>query len=274
MGRRSRSRRAQGGQQCRLTIHRDRPFEQAARDEESLFYRVPMITLVLLPGMDGTGIFFEDFAAAVQPDFKPLIVAYPNDPSLGYAELERLVRAALPHDEPFLVLGESFSGPIAISIAASNPPGLLGLILCVTFARNPHPLLPLVSVILRPFPAGRVPIFIQQETLFGRFASSRLRAKLRALRLLVSAKTLRARTEAIASVDVSARLARVTVPTLYLRAKNDRLVSHASYDHIKKTLPGAEVAELDAPHLLLQTVPQGAFAAIRNFVGSRITISN
>ena len=233
-----------------------------------------MITLVLLPGMDGTGIFFEDFAAAVRLDFKPVIVAYPNDPSLGYAELELLVRAALPRDEPFLLLGESFSGPIAISIAASNPAGLLGLILCVTFARNPHPLLPLVSAILRPFPAGRVPTFIQQRTLFGRFVSPRLRAKLGRLRPLVSAKTLKARTEAIASIDVSAHLARVTVPTLYLRAKNDRLVSRASYNHIKKTLPCVAVAELDAPHLLLQTVPQEAFAAIRNFVGDRIKISN
>jgi pimeloyl-ACP methyl ester carboxylesterase len=188
--------------------------------------------------------------------------------------LELLVRAALPHDEPFLVLGESFSGPIAISIAASNPPGLLGLVLCVTFARNPHPLLPLVSAILRPFPAGRVPIVIQQRTLFGRFASLRLHAKLRELRTLVSAETLRARTEAVASIDVSERLSCVTVPTLYLRAKNDLLVSRASCDHIKKTLPSVEVVELDAPHLLLQTVPQEAYAAIRGFVSKRIEISN
>jgi pimeloyl-[acyl-carrier protein] methyl ester esterase len=233
-----------------------------------------MITLVLLPGMDGTGIFFEDFAAALQPDFTPVIVRYRNDPLLGYAELEPLARAALPRDEPFLILGESFSGPIAISIAASHPPGLLGLILCVTFARNPHRLLPLVTAILRPFPAGRVPLFLQQRTLFGRFASPRLRAKLCELRRLVSATTLRTRTEAIASIDVSARLRRVTVPTLYLRAKNDRLVSRASCDHVRKILPGVEVAELDAPHLLLQTVPDEASAAIRDFVRRRIKISN
>ncbi len=224
--------------------------------------------------MDGTGIFFEDFAAAVTPEFKPVIVAYPDDASLGYAELEPFARAALPHDEPFLILGESFSGPIAISIAASNPPGLLGLILCVTFARIPHPLLPLASRILKPFPAGRVPRFILHGNLFGRFSSARLRAKLRELRTLVSSKTLKARTEAVASIDVSAQLSRVTVPVLYLRARNDRVVSRAACDHIRKVLPGVEVAELDAPHLLLQTVPQDALAAIKAFVGNRIKISN
>jgi len=178
-----------------------------------------MLTLVLLPGMDGTGIFFEDFAAALQPEFKPIIVRYPNDPSLGYAELEAFARAALPHDEQFLVLVESFSGPIAISIAASNPPGLFGSLLCVTFARNPHPLLPLVTAILKPLPAWRVPRFIQQPNLFGRFDSPYLRSKLRRVRGLVWQKTLKSRLEAVASIDVSDKLRRVTIPTLYLRAK-------------------------------------------------------
>lgn len=233
-----------------------------------------MITLVLLPGMDGTGVLFEDFAAAVRHEFKPVIVSYPNDPSLGYAELEPLARAALPHDEPFLVLGESFSGPIAISIAASNPRGLLGLILCCTFARNPHPLLPLATAILRPFPAGRVPSFILHRNLFGRFSSARLRGKLRHVQTLISPATLKGRTAAVAAVDVSAELSRVTVPMLYLRALHDRVVSHASCDYITKIRPVVEVAEFDAPHLLLQTVPQAALTSIRKFVSSRVQNPN
>jgi pimeloyl-ACP methyl ester carboxylesterase len=233
-----------------------------------------MLTLVLLPGMDGTGVFFEDFAAALHPEFEPIIAAYPDDPSLGYVELEALARAALPQNEPHLILGESFSGPIAISIAASNPPGLLGLILCVTFARSPHPLLPLVSAILKPLPAWRVPRFIQQPNLFGRFNSPYLRAKLRKVRSLVSQKTLKARLEAVASVDVSEKLRRVTVPTLYLRGKSDCVVSRASCDFIRKIHPSVVVAELDAPHLLLQTVPQAAKSAIERFVANRINSLN
>jgi pimeloyl-ACP methyl ester carboxylesterase len=233
-----------------------------------------MLTLVLLPGMDGTGVFFEDFAAAIRPDFKPIIVAYPNDPTLGYAELEPIARAALPHNEPFLILGESFSGPIAISIAPSNPPGLVGVILCVTFARNPHPLLPLVTAILRPLPAVRVPRFIQHRNLFDQFDSPRLRAKLRDVRRRVSANTLKYRLEAIASIDVSEKLRRVTIPALDLRAKNDRVVSRASGDYIRKIRPSVEIADLDGTHLLLQTVPHEALAAISNFVSGRIRISN
>jgi len=224
-----------------------------------------MITLVLLPGMDGTGVLFVDFAAAMAPEFKPLVIAYPNDPKLGYPQLETLARAALPQQHPFILLGESFSGPIAISIAASNPPGLRGLILCCTFARSPHPLLPLATAIMRPFPAGRVPAFIQHRNLFGRFDSPHLRAQLGEVRDLVSANTLKSRLEAVADIDVSDKLRSVTVPILYLRAKRDRVVPGASCDYIKKIRPDMEVADLDAPHLLLQTVPHNALSVIRNF---------
>jgi pimeloyl-[acyl-carrier protein] methyl ester esterase len=224
-----------------------------------------MIKLVLLPGMDGTGLFFADFAAAMPPEFKPLVVKYPNDPTLGYPELEALVRAALPQDRPFILLGESFSGPIAISIAASSPPGLHGLILCCTFARSPHPLLPFATAVIRPLPAARVPAFIQHRKLFGRFDSPSLRAQLSEVRGLVSANTLKSRLEAVAHIDVSDKLGRVAVPILYLRAKRDRVVSGASGDYIKKIRPDVEIADLDAPHLLLQTVPREALSVIRNF---------
>jgi hypothetical protein len=49
------------------------------------------------------------------------------------------VRAALPTRGRFVLLAESFSGPLAIRIAADPPSALVGLILCVTFARNPYP---------------------------------------------------------------------------------------------------------------------------------------
>lgn len=233
-----------------------------------------MLTLVLLPGMDGTGVFFADFVAALGSRFKPVIVVYPNDPALGYAELETLARTYLPHNEPFVILGESFSGPIAISIAASNPSGLLGLILCVTFARNPHPLLPMVTTILKPFPAGHLPGFIVHRNLFGNFDSPRLRGKLREVGALVSAKTLKARLEAVSAIDISEKLPRVKVPTLDLRAKQDRVVPRACGTYIRKILPNVSVADLDAPHQLLQTVPEAAVAAIEDFLRNRIEILN
>ena len=58
----------------------------------------------------------------------------------------------------------------------------------------------------------------------------------------------------------------MTVPALYLRAQNDRVVSRASSDYIRKVMPAIELVELEAPHLLPQTVPRSAKAAIGEFV--------
>jgi pimeloyl-ACP methyl ester carboxylesterase len=118
-----------------------------------------MVALVILPGMDGAAAPRTDFAAALGPGVETRVVAYPPDPTLGYAELEALVRASLPTDRPYVLLGESFSGPIAISIAASRPPDLVGLILCVTFASNPLPVLGSMPWLLPLVPFGLAPSY-------------------------------------------------------------------------------------------------------------------
>ena len=64
-------------------------------------------TLVLLPGMDGTGDLFAPLVAALGPHMRTIIVRYPDEP-LDYASHEEIARAALPLGHPFILLGESF----------------------------------------------------------------------------------------------------------------------------------------------------------------------
>src|SRR5439155_22620184 len=86
-----------------------------------------------------------------------MVVKYPPDRALDYAELEALVRATLPTQRSFLLVGESFSGPVAVALAASSPVGLRGLVLVCSFVRSPialprvlHPLISLLPVWLVP----------------------------------------------------------------------------------------------------------------------------
>lgn len=83
-----------------------------------------MTKLIILPGLHGTGTLHAEFLSALSGTFeRSQVLAYPSDETLGYAELETLVRAELPGSEPFVLLGESFSGPIALAIAAKPPAG-------------------------------------------------------------------------------------------------------------------------------------------------------
>lgn len=97
--------------------------------------------LVLLPGLDGSGDFFDALCRQLPPQWRIQVIRYPGDQPLSYGELARLVWAALPDDSPFVLVAESFSGPVAIQVAAMRPAGLMGVVLCATFARNPRPLL-------------------------------------------------------------------------------------------------------------------------------------
>ena len=229
-----------------------------------------MLTIVLLPGMDGTASLFAPFVAALGGRYSVKHIVYPGGQALGYAELESLARKALPTRGRYVLLGESFSGPIAVAIAASQPRGLVGLVLCATFVRNPYPvfgpLTPLFGRLTGVLPVKAAPEFAMRHLLLGHFATQHLITSLRRALSQVSAPVLQARARAVMTVDVSAQLAAVRVPVLYLQAQHDRVVPQNAAETIVKSLPSVQVVQLDAPHLLLQAVPGAAAQAVHAFL--------
>ena len=223
-----------------------------------------MSTLVLLPGLDGTGRMFAPFTDAL-PDLAVRVVDYPPDREMDYAQHEAHVRAHLPTDD-FVLLAESFSGPIGISIAASAPPNLKGLILCATFASNPLPIFGPFSRLVGLLPAAQIPPRMFAPWLYAGRSDRELRRLHAQAMALVLPRTLRARVAAILKVDQRALLRRIAIPMLYLRATRDRLIPESALHAIQRVRPEIEVAEFDAPHFLLQTEPYRCAAAVMRFV--------
>lgn len=219
--------------------------------------------LVLLPGMDGTGALFAPF---IREFGSAQVVAYPTT-QWSYPELELVARRALPEAEDFVLLGESFSGPLAISIAADPPANLVGLILCCTFAKSPFPLLSPFRHLLPLLPVP--PLGLLETLLSGRFRNPELRILLADALATVPARVLKGRLHAVATVDVAAKLRAVRVPVLCLRAKEDRLVPFSALRVLAENAPNAQVVELVAPHFLLQTAPKQAAAAVATFIRER-----
>lgn len=208
--------------------------------------------------MDGTGELFGPFIAALGGEFDVRVVRYPPGHCGGYEGLEEIARAAIPRDQPYVLLGESFSGPIAISIAASAPGQLLGLVLCCTFARNPRPALAVLKPFLKAVPLNSLPA--------GWLVARQMRAAFERALDQVTTQALSARMRAVLDVDVCDRLESCGVPILYLRATRDRLVPRAAASLIASIKPATRVAEFDAPHFLLQTVPERAAREVGAFV--------
>jgi isopenicillin N synthase-like dioxygenase len=248
----------------RLRSHPDVARRHHADLIESAAASLPV--LVLLPGLDGTGKLFTDFVQALAPAIDSQVVAYPKDEPLGYQDLELLVRAALPRDRPFMVLGESFSGPIAIRIAAQPPAGLVGVILCGTFAKNPYPLFGWAGPVAAWFPVKSLPRWVRAPLMWGSMSPDRAPGQLARAMADVSEAVIRRRIAALLAVDESEALARIQVPTLVLQARGDLVVPRSATQWIMEIAHHAQLVEIDGPHLLLQTRPAECAAAAMEFV--------
>jgi pimeloyl-[acyl-carrier protein] methyl ester esterase len=222
--------------------------------------------LVLLPGLDGTGKLFAEFLEALDLGSNAHAVPYPADVPLGYDELEPLVRAALPTRGRFVLLADSFSGPLAIRIAADPPPTLAGLILCATFASIPYPHLGWARRLAAFLPLKSMPRWLRAPLIWGSASPSKAPRQSERAMAAVDAAVIRRRIAALLSVDETAALAKISVPTLVLCATRDRVVSEAATIRIMRGIRQAQRVDVDGPHLLLKTRPQECAAAVLSFI--------
>jgi pimeloyl-[acyl-carrier protein] methyl ester esterase len=225
-----------------------------------------MPNLVILPGLDGTGARIADFVRAVAPAVDARVISFPTDEPLGYLELERLVRAALPADRRFVLLAESFSGPLAIRIGADPPRGLAGVILCGTFAKNPFPWLRHVRPLAVRVPVKSLPRWLRAPLMWGSGNPRRAPPKERRAISAVATPVIRHRIGEILSVDESLCLSAIELPTLILTAARDRILPRSATYFLLQSLPLAEVEEIDGPHLLLQSRPGECAGPVLRFV--------
>jgi len=216
--------------------------------------------------MDGTGTLFEPLVKALGSEFDVVIVRYPNTDPIGYSDLQVIASAALPKEGPFVILGESFSGPIAISIAQTCSSRLKGIVLCCTFVRNPQPSFSILRSLIDLIPVKATPLNALSFLLLGRSSTFELKSALAQALDKIDPAVIRARVKAVLAVDVSAQFLALKVPSLYLRALRDRVIPKAALELVTNLSPRTEVVQLDAPHFLLQAVPAEAARVISSFM--------
>jgi pimeloyl-ACP methyl ester carboxylesterase len=222
---------------------------------------------VLLPGLDGTGLLLEAFVAALPPSLQVTVVRYPVIEVMGYDALAAVARASLPPVGPVVLVGESFSGPVAVTLAAENPTRVIGLILCCSFVRSPRPLLSALRWVLHGVPIGWIPRKVMAWGLYGNWNTPQLQRDLAEAVGRVSPRVTRARWIAALGVDVREKLAQIRVPVMVMSALRDRVVPRSA---AKEMLRGfhAEEVMFEAPHGLLQVMPEEAARVVADFARS------
>ena len=188
------------------------------------------VNLILLPGMDGTGTLFEPLRQALPAYVRTTVISYPPDRPLGYDELLPIVLQALPQNEPYVLLGESFSGPLALMVAATKTSDTKGVILCASFIRNPLPLnvswlgsLFSLAVQIAPNP-------LRLGILLGKGPSDALKRLVSETVSSVSPSVMAFRIRSVIDVDCTSALRACLAPILYISATEDPLVTRNSFN--------------------------------------------
>ena len=226
------------------------------------------MTLVLLPGLEGTGNLFADFKRELPDTIQVVTASYPRDRFLSYPELVRWLDDVVPRDTLFVILAESFGTPLAVKFAATHPHNLIGVVLTAGFISDPSGIWrPLAKLLARPFLFRLGPTDALLERYFvGPDAPNSLkRAVLQSLRS-TGAEILTMRFRAVLDCDARQEIRLMNVPLLYLQASNDRLVGRDSMDEIRRLHPSTVSNVISGPHLLLQREPAAVAARVLEFL--------
>ncbi|EFC37316.1 predicted protein [Naegleria gruberi] len=259
--------------------------------------------------MDGTSLLFEPFTQQMMEKSKqfnhPLHIypiPYPNQPLMNYSELElysrRKIKEILDNyhmeeETNVVILGESFSGPIATSITSmmnNEREGgefpISGLILCCTFVANPRPVLsfPFRFIFSSPNSNNQsfktnlmdslIRILFQQEWLMKiisklMFHSEKQRNLfLRAMKI-TPPEVIGLRLRNVLYVNRIEELRKCNnIPLLILRARNDWIVPNSAQQLLEEVFEG----NCNCPppivgsHFLLQNNPEETSEVIWKFV--------
>jgi pimeloyl-[acyl-carrier protein] methyl ester esterase len=211
--------------------------------------------LVLLPSTDGTGALFFALAKALSPYADLKIIAYPQSGDQSYAALGARILDSLPTERDYVLLGESFGGPLALWLAVHAPKPPQKLILGASFAASPfcafgRMVLPLIGI------GQWLPLWAWQiRLILFNGACKEMANQVHEAVKPVDRRTLLARVRVVLNCDMSPLLPRITQPVLHIHAAKDRLLPGFLPRHLS-ALPNIRTVSLALPHMIFQCAPE------------------
>lgn len=225
-------------------------------------------SIVLLPGLHGTSALFEPLIREIPAGYHPVALDFPNTQPLGYEELSALVKERISSiDGPFVIVGESFSGPLSLFVAAQKPPELIGVVLVATFLTFPNLAVGKYLPWRLAFRFARSLFSVRQVFTSGKHAriidaiSSELQHS--------TPEVLAHRIHSVATVNATEALKACSVPLAYIQGTQDFVVLGRNLRQIQAHKPDVHVEQLPAQHFLLQSHPEQAWNAISRFISNQ-----
>jgi pimeloyl-ACP methyl ester carboxylesterase len=187
--------------------------------------------VVLVPGMDGTGELFYRQVPLLQTSYAVATYALRDDAAtleVLAGDLKSVIEQVAPATRRAIVVGESFGGAIALTLALTSPEHVSALVILNSFPYfAPQFLLKLGIAGLTILPWGAMSL-IRHASAFHLHSRHTQRQELKRFIELTARATRNGyinRLRLLRSYDVRDRLNEIRCPTLFLAADQDHLVS-------------------------------------------------
>lgn len=221
-------------------------------------------TLVILPGLDGTGTLSEAFAGGNWEDRPVVVLPIPAEGPQDYDALEAALAPRLP-EGPLVLMGESFTSPLAARLAKRERGRVEALILAGGFCAAPRSpsfsLMPLRSIFLM-----KPPVSLLRRFLLGDDAPDEaVEALLKAVES-VPAEILASRVETVLALAEDECPSPAGLPVLLLQARDDEAIPWEAQSKLERHFPEAKVVWIEGPHLLLDRRPDECREAVKAFL--------
>ncbi|WP_018625194.1 alpha/beta fold hydrolase [Kangiella aquimarina] len=218
--------------------------------------------IILLPGVDGSGILFEPFIKVFKSEVPVEVMPLTQESDQSILNQVSIIENAVGDEEVILIV-ESYSGLLAYELAKRNKIQINQIFFFGCFLQPPS----LIGKIGRFLPVrllNIIPSKVLAHILFNRWSSPELNQLLSQAIQSINFSNIKKRFKTIATVQKPSQV--IDVPCVYVQATMDNLVSAYNLKTFEELCSNLQVEIVEATHMLLQTQPEAMSQLIHKYL--------
>jgi len=220
--------------------------------------------IILLPGLDGTGLLFERMIEEIPSDLNIEVVSYDSIKAVSYPEQAAEI-AEIFRGKDIFIVGESYSGRVAYELCQRSSINVCGIVFLASFISRPSSFSRFSTIIptafLKPNPLSKFLLYLFGFNMTGGlenvnpvFASLQKADK----------RKLKIRLRNIAQLVKP--IVNVECPVTYIRPNTDLLVSDKSVKFLASMCSNFTQVKVNGGHFIAQSHPATCVKIICNTV--------
>lgn len=223
--------------------------------------------IILLPGLDGTGLLFQGLVKELSPEFDVEVISYDDIEAVSYLDQAKEIAETIKAEEIFIV-EESYSGRVAYELGLILGKRVKGIVFLAGFISRP-----LIFSRL----ASYVPIKVLAPNVFGKYLLNLFGFNLSANNDLVDSvfnslrqadkRKLKYRLRNISDLDKP--LKTLTCSVIYVRPSRDLLVGEKAVQYLASKCLSFSQVNVNGGHFIGQSNPGACARVVSNAVEAK-----